>query len=67
MRRRQYNGARRLPAIVLRVGAVRTLLDVDLGNGEHVRVAVSRSRIDPEETGGDRAPASPRETAADEP
>jgi hypothetical protein len=50
LRRRQYAGARRLRATVLRVGAVRTLLDVELGNGEHVRVAVSRSRIDPDET-----------------
>jgi hypothetical protein len=53
LRRRQYSGARRLPATVLRVGAVRTLLDVELGNGEHVRVAVSRSRIDPDETAGE--------------
>jgi hypothetical protein len=51
LRRRQYNGARRLPATVLRVGAVRTLLDVDLGNGEHVRVSVSRDRIEPDEPG----------------
>jgi hypothetical protein len=54
LRRRQYAGARRLRATVLRVGAVRTLLDVELGNGEHVRVAVSRSRIDPDETVYDR-------------
>jgi hypothetical protein len=51
LRRRQYDGARRLPATVLRVGAVRTLLDVELGNGAHVRVAVSRSRIDPDGPG----------------